>query len=69
MGRDIFTMPKDEYAQIALVKSRLLTLGQPTKKSELLRAGVKLLAAMSDATFKSILTAILVIKTGRPNKH
>ena len=69
MERDSFTMPKDEYAQIALMKSRLLALGQPTKKSELLRAGVKLLAAMSDATLKSTLAAIPVIKTGRPNKH
>ena len=68
MERDSFTMPKDEYAQIALMKARLLALGQPTKKSELLRAGVKLLAAMSDATLKSTLAAIPVIKTGRPNK-
>ena len=69
MERDSFTMPKDEYAQIALMKARLLGLGQPAKKSELLRAGVKLLAAMSDATLKSTLAAIPVIKTGRPNKH
>lgn len=69
MERDSFTMPKDEYAQIALMKSRLLALGQPTKKSELLRAGVKLLASMNDATLKATLAAIPVIKTGRPNKH
>lgn len=69
MKRDSFTMPKDEYAEIALMKARLLALGQPTKKSELLRAGIKLLATMSDATLKSTLAAIPVIKTGRPNKH
>ena len=69
MERDSFTMPKEEYAQIALLKACLLALGQPTKKSELLRAGIKLLAAMSDNTLKTTLAAIPVIKTGRPNSN
>jgi len=68
MERDSFTMPKDEYAQIAVLKTRLTALGQPAKKSELLRAGIKLLAAMSDNTLKTTLAKIPVIKTGRPNK-
>lgn len=69
MERDSFTMPKDEYAQITILKARLLALGQPAKKSELLRAGIKLLAAMTDNTLKTTLAAIPVIKTGRPNKN
>jgi hypothetical protein len=68
MERDSFTMPKDEYAQITLMKARLASMGQPAKKSELLRAGIKLLAAMSDNTLKTTLAKIPVIKTGRPNK-
>jgi hypothetical protein len=68
MERDSFTMPKDEYAQIGLLKARLTAMGQPAKKSELLRAGIKLLAAMSDNTLKTTLAKIPVIKTGRPNK-
>lgn len=68
MERDSFTMPKDEYAQITILKARLLALGQPAKKSELLRAGIKLIAAMTDNTLKTTLAAIPVIKTGRPNK-
>lgn len=68
MERDSFTMPKDEYAHIALLKARLTAMGQPAKKSELLRAGIKLLAAMSDNTLKTTLAKIPVIKTGRPNK-
>ena len=68
MERDSFTMPKDEYAQLALLKGRLTAMGQPAKKSELLRAGIKLLAAMSDNTLKTTLTKVPVIKTGRPNK-
>lgn len=68
MERDSFTMPKDEYAQINLLKTRLTSLGQPAKKSELLRAGIKLLAAMSDDALKTTLAQIPVIKTGRPTK-
>ena len=68
MERDSFTMPKDEYAQLSLLKARLTAMGQPAKKSELLRAGIKLLAAMSDNTLKTTLAKVPVIKTGRPNK-
>lgn len=68
MERDSFTMPKDEYAQLTLLKARLTAMGQPAKKSELLRAGIKLLATMSDNTLKTTLAKIPVIKTGRPNK-
>ena len=68
MERDSFTMPKDEYAQLILLKARLTSLGQPAKKSELLRAGVQLLVAMSDNTLKMTLAKIPVIKTGRPKK-
>jgi hypothetical protein len=68
MERDSFTMPKEEYAQLAILKTRLATLGQPAKKSELLRAGIKLLVAMSDNTLKATLAKIPVIKTGRPKK-
>ena len=68
MERDSFTMPKDEYAQLSLLKARLTAMGQPAKKSELLRAGIKLLVAMSDNTLKTTLAKVPVIKTGRPNK-
>ncbi|HEY0563592.1 MAG TPA: hypothetical protein VGD04_09710 [Methylophilus sp.] len=68
MERDSFTMPKDEYAQIAALKGRMITLGHPVKKSELLRAGIKLLAAMSDNTLKMTMEKIPAIKTGRPKK-
>lgn len=68
MERDSFTMPKEEYAQLAILKARLEKLGQPAKKSELLRAGIKLLTAMTDARLKTTLAAVPVIKTGRPKK-
>jgi hypothetical protein len=68
MERDSFTMPKDEYAQLSQLKSRLTAMGHPVKKSELLRAGIKLLANMSDVALKSTMAEIPVIKTGRPKK-
>lgn len=68
MERDSFTMPKEEYAQISTLKKRLEVVGQPAKKSELLRAGLKLLAAMDDAALKATLASVPVIKTGRPKK-
>lgn len=68
MERDSFTMPKEEYAQIALLKARLTGMGHPVKKSELLRAGIKLLAAMTDSTLKASLEKVPTIKTGRPKK-
>lgn len=68
MERDSFTMPKTEYAQFAVLKDRLLKLGQPVKKSELLRAGIMQLAAMTDAALKAAMAKVPTIKTGRPNK-
>ena len=61
--RDSFTIPKSEYTVIE-VRSQKLT--HPAKKSELLRAGIKALAAMTDLQFKATLAEVPVIKTGRP---
>ena len=64
--RDSFTIPKDEYVVIESLKIRAGKLGQAVKKSELLRAGIKALAAMSDIQFKAALNNVPTIKTGRP---
>lgn len=68
MERDSFTMPKTEYAQFSVLKERLIKLGQPAKKSELLRAGIMQLTAMTDSALKAALSKVPTIKTGRPNK-
>jgi hypothetical protein len=68
MERDSFTMPKTEYAQLYVLKERLIKLGQPSKKSELLRAGVMQLSAMTDAALKAAMGKVPAIKTGRPKK-
>jgi hypothetical protein len=68
MERDSFTMPKAEYAQIHVLKDRLTKLGHHAKKSELLRAGIMQLAAMTDAALKAAMSKVPTIKTGRPKK-
>ncbi len=65
--RDSFTMPPAEYAVIAAIKQRALQLGHPAKKSEVLRAGLKTLAAMSDKVLLAALQAVPPLKTGRPS--
>ncbi len=64
--RDSFTIPKAEYEVLAALKVRAAKQGQTPKKSELLRAGIKALAGMSDAQFIKSLEAVPAIKTGRP---
>jgi len=39
--RDSFTIPKAEYVVLEELKLRAAKLGRPTKKSEVLRAGVQ----------------------------
>lgn len=64
--RDSFTIPKAEYVVLEELKQRATKLTRPAKKSELLRAGIKALAALSDAAFLTALEQVPTIKTGRP---
>jgi len=66
--RDSFTIPKAEYEVIDALKQRAAKAGSPVKKSELLRAGIKALAAMNDVALLATLKAVPSIKTGRPAK-
>ncbi len=66
--RDSFTIPKDEYTALTALKQRSIKLAQPAKKSELLRAGIQALAALSDKALLAALKAVPSIKTGRPKK-
>ena len=68
MVRDSFTIPKAEYAVLDELKERAVRLGRPVKKSEVLRAGLKALAAMPDAAFLAGIAAVPALKTGRPAK-
>lgn len=66
--RDSFTMPQIDYAFIAELKEKALESGIQVKKSELLRAGLRLLANLSAAQLKKTVTELEKIKTGRPKK-
>ena len=64
--RDSFMILSDECALLGALKQRSLSRAHPVKKSELLRAGIKLLAALSDTALLRALKNVSVIKTGRP---
>lgn len=66
--RDSFTIPKPEYLVLDNLKLRAADLKHPVKKGELLRAGIKALAAMNDTQLLIALKAVPLLKTGRPSK-
>jgi hypothetical protein len=67
--RDSFTMPLNEYEEIAKIKEAFKKAGMPVKKSEVLRAGLRVLAKLTAAQKKAELSSLEKIKTGRPNKN
>lgn len=66
--RDSFTIPKTEYGVLEALKARAAKAGAPSKKSEILRAGIKVLAELGDAAFAKAMSAVPAVKTGRPAK-
>lgn len=66
--RDSYAMPENEYAQIGELKKRLAAMSVDVKKSELLRAGIAVMAALKDAELKLVMARVERIKTGRPAK-
>ncbi len=66
--RDSFTMPQSDFALIAVLKERAIGFKRPTKKSELLRAGLQALAGLNDASLQAALNALTPLKPGRPKK-
>lgn len=64
--RDSFTLPREDFELIAVLKDRALDFKRPTKKSELLRAGLQVLAGMDQAGLRASLEALRPLKAGRP---
>lgn len=64
--RDSFTIPSDEYEQIASLKQRGLARGVSATKSEILRAGLATLKGMDDKKLAETLARVPKVKTGRP---
>lgn len=66
--RHSFSMPEIEYEQIATLKKRIASLGGNVKRSELVRAGLALLAVLNNVQLTAVMARIDRIKTGRPAK-
>jgi hypothetical protein len=66
--RDSFTMPQNEYAMISRIKDICLKAKMHVKKSEVLRAGLILLAELDPGQLKRAMGGLEKIKTGRPRK-
>jgi hypothetical protein len=59
---DKFTLLKEEFTVLDALKKRAAKAALPAKKSALLRAGIKALAAMSDAAFATALGSLPATK-------
>jgi hypothetical protein len=66
--RDSFTMPETDFALIAKLKSTALGARRAAKKSELLRAGLHILAGLDPESLVLVLDRLETVKTGRPKK-
>ncbi|MCX7096412.1 MAG: hypothetical protein NTV43_00725 [Methylococcales bacterium] len=64
--RDSFTFPEKDYQKISELKKTCLAAGIHVKKSEILRAGLHLLALLNEDELKQALGQVEKIKTGRP---
>jgi hypothetical protein len=68
MVRDSISMPKTEFQVLGELKLRADKLGVEVKKTELIRAGIKALAAMTDTSFAAAIRAVPILKPGRPSE-
>ena len=66
--RGSFTMTEGDFAVIAALKSKALGAKRAAKKSELVRAGLRVLGALDAKALVAALDQLEAIKTGRPRK-
>ena len=64
--RDSFTMPLVEYELIAALQKKCLKAQTRASKSELLRAGLMALAAMTEEDLARVVEELPKVRTGRP---
>ena len=65
--RDSFSLPMSDYAVISALRERALKAGIHANKSELVRAGLRLLQDLKEADFVVAVQRIEKVKTGRPS--
>lgn len=66
--RERFSMPQADFDRIAALKARARSLGRPSKKNELLRAGLHALAALADESFLLALDQLEPVKKPKVGK-
>jgi hypothetical protein len=66
--RDSFTMPEADFDLIAALKAKALDARRAAKKSELLRAGLRLLSGLEAKALVAALDKLEPVKIGRPKK-
>jgi len=64
--KDTFTMPESDYSLLDKCKSRAIMKHHVINKSEIIRAGLILLNALSDKAFLKSISAVKKMKSGRP---
>ena len=64
--REAFTIPETEHEQIKTVRSALLSQAIAVSKSEVLRAGLLMLAEADIQTQQKVFDRLERVKTGRP---
>jgi hypothetical protein len=69
MVRDSISIPKTKFLVLGEMKTRAGKIGVEVKKTELIRAGIKVLTAFTDTAFVAAIRAVPNIKTGRPTKQ
>ena len=67
--RDTFSMPDSDYQLIAAILERSPAMAARSTKSEIVRAGLKVLYNMDDEDLGQVLTQVQRLKTGRPAKR
>lgn len=66
--RDTFTMPSEDYDLIAVIQERCLQSAINVTRSEIVRAGLRMLGNLNDEKLTQALKAVEKIKSGRPPK-
>ncbi|MBI5430794.1 MAG: hypothetical protein HY938_10110 [Nitrosomonadales bacterium] len=66
--RDSFSMPQNEYQEIAKIKDACKKAGLPVKKSAVLRAGLKALGELNMVQIKRLLAGLAQVDAGRSSK-
>jgi hypothetical protein len=67
--RDTFSMPDSDYQLIAEILDRSPAMAARSTKSEIIRAGLKVLHTMDDEHLRQVLNQVQRLKTGRPAKR